>query len=154
MKASEILERFKVFEEQILLTPEKVKQIFDAALIDYELEEDEKITEYTYETMYNNYKYYLLTYASQYIMLAGDFNSLKTDLANELAQCLPDDFDKFFDSKLLRQEMDKDEYYLNQTIRTINKIKQDDKYLLHVLDTVTVDNIDYVILEEIIDDKD
>lgn len=147
MDIKSLLEQINLAEESVVLTPELVKKIFDAAYIDYEPEADEKIKEYTYKTMFDEYKYYGLMYSSDYIMTKGDYESLKQNLADELAQCLPDDFDKFFDSQRLYQAMD-DQYYVEQTIRMINKLTEDDRYIPIVHDEATVDGVDFVIFEE------
>jgi len=150
MKIKEILEKFNLYEQETEINVDKIKRILDAAYIDYDVEEDEKITINTFKTMYNEYKYYSVMYDDHCIMLAGDYKNFCKDLSSQLAQCLPDDFDKFFNEEALYAEMLKDNYFVESTINVINKLDKeaDLEYIPTDPDFATVDNIEYVIFVE------
>lgn len=150
MKVKEILKQFNIYEQEIEMNVDKIKRILDAAYIDYEIEEDEKITINTFKTLYNEYKYYSVMYDDHCIMLAGDYKSFCKDLSEQLAQCLPDDFDKFFNTDALYTEMLNDNYFVVNTMQTINKLDEeaDLEYMPTQPEFVTVDGIDYVLFEE------
>lgn len=149
MNAKQILEKFNMVEQEVVMDLNKIKQILDANLIDYEIEEDEQLHELTYKTTYDEYKYYHVDYDDHSIMLAGDFKSLCKDISNMLINCLPDGFEQFFNTDALYNNMIKDNYYLYQAIVTINKMEDEDLYNFEDVEYVTVDNVDYVIFKEV-----
>lgn len=148
MNAKQILEQLN--EQEVELDVQQIKKILDAAFIDYEIEEDEKITVNTYKTNYNEYKYYTVIYDNHCIMLRGDFKSLCRDLCHRLVFNLSDGFEQFFDQEALYNAMLKNSYYLVQTINMINKFEEySDLYNFENIETVEVDGIEYVIFEEV-----
>ena len=150
MEINELLSQLqKLTEQELILDLPKYKEILNANYIDYDIEEDEKLRENTYETTYNKYKYYSTLYETHCVMLRGDFKNLCKDLCDMLENCLTDGFEQFFDEDGLYNAMLKDSYYIVQTINMINRFNPDaDLYNFENIDTVEVDGIEYVIFEE------
>lgn len=150
MNTKSLLEALKKLNEQeVIMDLNKYKEILDADFIDFEIEEDEQLRENIYRTTYDEYKYWSTTYASECVMLRGDFKNLCKDLCGMLENCLTDGFEQFFDSDGLYNAMLKDSYYIVQTINMINKFNEDaDLYNFDNIRYVDVDNIEYVIFEE------
>lgn len=144
----------KLTENEVELTPQVVRNIFNAiTLDDVELEEDEELVVDTIKTMYNEYKIYGLSYESGYIIPIGDYQNYLNDVANEFGQCLPDGLDDFFPCNelyqyLLSQNKDVTNSYLESCIQFINKNKDESYYTYIEIDSGDYEGTGYVLIEE------
>lgn len=146
-KIQEILN--KLNEQTEVLTKETVIEIIKAITFEEPEFSDEDLKEYTFNTMYNEYKAYGFdTY--QMVMPYGDYQNYLKDIANEFAQCLPDKFEYYFNTDELYQDMLKMPVCLYQSIQFINKNSDEDYYAYEIKDSGDYNNISYVILKETI----
>ena len=154
MDIDKLNETIKLAEQEEILTKEKVRDIINAITYeDYELEEDDELTEKTFNTMYNEYKCYGLTYNDNLIIPAGDYDNYLKDVANEFAQALPDGLDDFFPCNelyeyLRDQNKDVKNSYLESCIEFINKNRNEDYYVYKLEDSGEFEGIEYVIVTE------
>lgn len=152
MDIKTILEQYKQLNEQTMVfTPQVLRNVINQiTLDDVELEEDEKVVEQTIKTLYNEYKIYGLEYDDIFVMPLGDYKNYVKDVANSFATVFPDGFEQFLDINTLGTQMEKDNYYVVQAIKFINKVDDKDYYCYEKTDMGSVDGIDYVLLKEII----
>ena len=154
METRELLEQINKFHEDVELTPQQVRNIFNAiTLDDVELEEDEKVTTDKIKTMYNEYPIYGLSYESGYIIKTDDYDSYLQDVANEFAQALPDGIDDFFPSDELykyikNQNKDVANSYLESCIQFINKNRDESYYVYTRQDSGEYEGVDYILIDE------
>lgn len=150
MSIEKLLEDFNTFiiKESLQMTPELVKKIMDASFEDYEIEEDEKINVYTYDTGYNRYNYYSPMYSNKQIMLADDFRNIVLELCEAFTQALPDKFDRFVNVEDLKNAAKSDLVILEQIIDFLNRLGED-FYRFKDVEYVTVDNIEYITYKEV-----
>lgn len=152
-KITEILN--KLNEQTEILTKEQVREIINSITFeDTELEEDEELIEKTFDTMYNEYKCYGLTYDDKFVIPVGDYKNYLTDVANEFSFALPDGIDDFFNSNefgnyLNNQNKDVANSYLESCIDFINKNTNTDYYTYKQIDSGMYDGIEYILIEEV-----
>lgn len=152
-KIQEILSKFN--EQEEILTKDKVIDIIQT--ITYEEldpEELEDLKEYTFNTMYNEYKAYGFD-SYQMIIPAGDYQNYLKDICNEFEQSLPDSFEYFFNTDLLYTKMLQDDTYLDQCVWQINAIndKKDNysdqiDYVYKRIDSGNYEGIEYIVIKE------
>lgn len=150
MEIEQLLENFNKFliNEELEMTPELVKKIMDASFEDYEIEEDEKINVYQYDTGYNKHNYYSPMYADKQIMLEEDFVNIIEELCEAFTQILPDKFDRFVDVTELKNSAKRDLVILDQIIDFLNQ-HNEDFYSFKDVEHVTVDNVKYITYKEV-----
>lgn len=152
IEIKQFLNKYKRLNEQaVVFTPELLRNVINQiTLDDIELEEDEKVVEQTIKTLYNEYKIYGLEYDDIFVMPLGDYKNYVKDVADEFVTVFPDGFEQFLDINTLSTQMEKDNYYVVQAIKFINKVDDKDYYCYEKTDMGSVDGIDYVLLKEII----
>lgn len=154
MDTKELLNKLNMYEQEIELTPQVVRNIFNAITFDdVELEEDEELRVETIKTMYNEYKIYGLSYESGYIIPVGDYQSYLNDIANEFGQCLPDGIDDFFNSNelyqyMLNQNRQVANSYLTSCIEFINKNGDKDYYAYTNQNSGDYEGTGYILIDE------
>jgi len=154
MDTKELINKLNIYEQEVELTPQVVRNIFNTiTLDDVELEEDEELRVETIKTMYNEYKIYGLSYESGYIIPIGDYQNYLKDVANEFAQALPDGLDDFFPSNelyeyLLKQDKRVANSYLTSCIEFINKNKDTDYYVYTNQDQGDYEGVGYILVDE------
>lgn len=146
-KIQEILN--KLNEQTEVLTKETVIEIIKAITFEEPEFSDEDLKEYSFNTMYNEYKAYGFD-THEMVMPYGDYQNYLKDVANEFAQCLPDKFEYYFNTDELYQDMLKMPVCLYQSIQFINKNSDEDYYAYEIKDSGDYNNISYVILKETI----
>lgn len=133
------------------LSIEDVKNAIEQCTFeDLELFDDDKVRTIEVETMFNTYEIYSLDSQSTYIMKNEDFESYISDIANQFTYCLPDQFERFFDTDLLKSKIQDDFTYSWQAIDFINKNMEDadlDKY------NIVGSNDEYVALEDVYENR-
>ena len=155
MDIDKLDQTLKLAEQEEILTKEKVRDIINAITYeDYELEEDDELIEKSFNTMYNEYKCYGLTYNDNLIIPAGDYDNYLKDVANEFAQALPDGLDDFFPCNelyeyLRDQNKDVKNSYLESCIEFINKNRNEDYYVYKQVDSGEYNDISYTIIDEV-----
>ena len=135
-------------EQEVEMTPQLVVDILNVVTYpDIELEEDETLTVDEY-TVYNTYKIYGTTYQDLKVMLEGDYLNILQELSEKFVTTLPDDFEKFFDSKALyNAELDdRSDYFSSQIIATLNKNGYD-LYNIIRKESVELNGVNYVIVK-------
>jgi hypothetical protein len=154
MDIDKLNKTLKLAEQEELLTKEKVRDIVNTITYeDYELEEEDELVEKTFNTMYDEYKCYGLTYYDYLIIPAGDYDNYLKDVANEFGQALPDGLDDFFPCNELYvylRDHNKDitNSYLESCVEFINKNKNEDYYVYKQIDSGEYEGIEYIIIKE------
>ena len=151
-KIREILN--KLNEDTEILTKERLREIINSITFENtELEENEELIEKTFNTMYNAYKCYGLTYDDKFVIPVGDYKNYLKDVANEFSQALPDGLKDFFDSNelsnyLITQNKDVANSYLQSCIDFINKNTDTDYYTYKQIDSGMYNGNEYILVEE------
>ena len=150
-KVQEILN--KLNEQTEVLTKETVIEIIKAITFEEPEFSDEDLKEYTFNTMYNEYKAYGFD-TNEMVMPYGDYQNYLKDVANEFAQCLPDGIDDFFSSEefynyLKDQNKEVMNSYLESAVEFINKNSDEDYYAYEQVDSGDYNGISYVIMDEV-----
>lgn len=147
MDIRKLNERFTKLNENV--DPQLAKQIFDYAGIDYEIEEDENIKEYTYRVNDETIHYYTPIYESLSIMTQEDYEKLCSEIASEVWSCFPDGLDEILCSSSydLMQSLLADNFVLNQAIDFVNTHK-DTSYDLVELEhsDIVINDVKYIII--------
>ena len=157
MNTKELVETLDILTEDIQdLTKEQIREIINSITFeDTELEEDEELKILTFNTMYNEYKCYGLTYDDKFVILAKDYYNYLQDVGNEVGQSLPDGIDDFFHSDELYNYLinngNKDiiNSYIENCVKFINKNTDTDYYTYKQVDSGMYNGIEYVLIEEI-----
>ena len=151
-KIREILN--KLNEDTEILTKERLREIINSITFENtELEENEELIEKTFNTMYNAYKCYGLTYDDKFVIPVGDYKNYLKDVANEFSQALSDGLKYFFDSNelsnyLITQNKDVANSYLESCINFINKNTGTDYYTYKQIDSGMYNGNEYILVEE------
>lgn len=137
-----------ITEQEIEMNPQLVLSILNKVRYpETEFEGDENLITQEY-TVYETYKFYRLDTEDEYIIPEGDYLNILQELSEKIRNILPDDFEKFFDSKALYEaELDNPEWFLTQTISTINKYLNEDLKTIIKKEFVELNGINYVIVE-------
>ena len=73
----------KLNEDTKILTKERLREILNSITFENtELEENEELIEKTFQTLYNEYKCYGLTYDDKFVIPVGDYKNYLKDVAN------------------------------------------------------------------------
>lgn len=97
MSIKSILEKLSIYEDGDL-TLEKAKEILEKEGFDAD-----DVKEMTLTTMYNDYPCFGDGYTA--LIKAEDFQKFIKDTCEEFAQCLPDKFDGYFDTKAMYEDI-------------------------------------------------
>lgn len=137
-----------IMEQEIEMNPQLVLSILNKVRYpETEFEGDENLITQEY-TVYETYKFYGLDTEDEYIIPEGDYLNILQELSEKIRNILPDDFERFFDSKALYEaELDNPEWFLTQTISTINKYLNEDLKTIIKKEFVELNGINYVIVE-------
>ena len=137
-----------ITEQEIEMNPQLVLSILNKVRYpETEFEGDENLITQEY-TVYETYKFYGLDTENEYIIPEGDYLNILQELSEKIRNILPDDFERFFDSKALYEaELDNPEWFLTQTISTINKYLNEDLKTIIKKEFVELNGINYVIVE-------
>ena len=137
-----------ITEQEIEMNPQLVLSILNKVRYpETEFEGDENLITQEY-TVYETYKFYGLDTEDEYIIPEGDYLNILQELSEKIRNILPDDFERFFDSKALYEaELDNPEWFLTQTISTINKYLNEDLKTIIKKEFVELNGINYVIVE-------
>lgn len=137
-----------ITEQEIEMNPQLVLSILNRVRYpETEFEGDENLITEEY-TVYETYKFYGLDTEDEYVIPEGDYLNILQELSEYIRRILPDDFERFFDSKSLYEaELDNPDWYLTQTIATINKYLDKDFKDIIKKEFVEFNGINYVIVE-------
>ena len=137
-----------ITEQEVEMNPQLVLSILNRVRYpETEFEGDENLITEEY-TVYETYKFYGLDTEDEYVIPEGDYLNILQELSEKIRNILPDDFERFFDSKALYEaELDNPEWFLTQTISTINKYLDEDLKNIIKKEFVEFNGVNYVIVE-------